>query len=525
MTDLLNRSYECDVRKRPESDCFLQAAGLMPDTNGKSNGRKSDRGSNGFSALPTFTLDRRRGNGEPIYRQVYRGLRHAIETGQLSDGDRLTSSRGLAQELGVSRTSVLLALQNLRADGLIVGKIGSGTRIAPAAETILHLPSRAGPRFVEGSDSINAGPGPEAFRLGLPALDLFPTEAWGRLAARRWRESAASCLDYSNPSGYPPFRKVIAEYLWRTRAIRCPDEQILVTAGAQHGIDLIARCMVQPGDRLLMEEPGYFGARLAFQAAGATIVPAPLAADGLDLEQGLQLDPDPQFVYVTPSHQFPTMVSLSTPRRESLLRWARRTGAWIIEDDYDNELCCRERIPAMAGMPGQDRVFYVGTFSKTVFPALRLGYLVVPRHLVERFRAVRHSSDRQSSLFHQLVMEDFIRSGQYDRHLRRMRRVYDGRRQAVISALNAELSDLVHVSWSHCGIHCVAWLKAPVSDQAASIAAADQGIEALPISFFSHEARSRGALILGFGGVHEDEALGAVRRLRRALATVLEQTG
>ncbi len=496
----------------------------MQGTNGKGIPPSPGGGTGSLSALPSLTLDRTRGNGEPLYRQVYQGLRHAIETGQLSGGDRLTSSRELAQELGVSRTSVLLALQNLRADGLIVGKIGSGTRIV-TPPNVARLPGRAGYHPAEDASSINAGPGPKAFRLGLPALDLFPVEGWGRMVARRWRESATDFLDYSNPSGYPPFRRVIADYLWRTRAIRCSDEQILVTSGGQHGIDLITRCMVQPGDRLLMEEPGYHGARLAFQAAGAEIVPVPVAMDGMDTNAALKADPMARFAYVTPSHQFPTMTSLATEKRTALLHWARRTDAWIVEDDYDNELCCRERIPAMAGMPGQDRVIYVGTFSKTVFPALRLGYLVVPRHLVDRFREVRHASDRQSSLFHQAVMEGFIRSGQYDRHLRKMRRAYDRRRHALVSALNEQLADFVRVSWSPCGIHCVAWLKVPVSDQAASIAAMDHGVEALPLSFFSHEGRSRGALILGFGGLPETEAAGAVRRLREALTRILEQTG
>jgi GntR family transcriptional regulator / MocR family aminotransferase len=473
----------------------------------------------GVTAAPPLSIERHHGDGLPIYRQVYGALRQAIQTGKLRQGDRLPSTRALASELGVSRTSILLAFDELRAEGLVVGKVGSGTRIAkvPGSSAVRHRTSRATSDW-NPHDEVNLPGTTRSFRIGLPALDLFPSVLWGQLASRRWKAASSSILDYSDAAGYLPLRQTIAEYLGRTRGIVCSSEQVFIVSGSQQGLDLVARTMTGPRDVVWLEDPGYHGAYEAFASTGATTVPIPVDAQGFQLSQAQLVSPGARLAYVTPSSQFPLSCRLSAERRQELLDWTADEEGWIVEDDYDCEFTpLHEQLPALAAAPGGDRVIYVATFSKTVFPALRLGYMVIPLSLVDRFRAQRHVIDRQSSTIHQAIMTDFIYEGHYDRHLRRMRRIYLHRGEMLRRLLESQIGDLLEVTNSSSGLHLVAWLPPHVSDVDASRAAAHHNLEALPLSFFARQPLARGALVLGFGGIKEEEMPEAVDRLRLAL--------
>ncbi|MEO8199432.1 MAG: PLP-dependent aminotransferase family protein [Gemmatimonadota bacterium] len=441
-------------------------------------------------------------------------------SGQLSQGDRLPSTRALALELGVSRTSILLAFDELRADGLVEGKVGSGTRIARKPPTSSsNWPPDTMPSPNPG-DTSEPGGAPRAFRINLPGIDLFPSALWGQLASRRWRAASPGILDYADSAGYLPLRRTIAEYLARTRSLGCSPDQVFIVGGSQQALDLIARTMAGWGDVVWMEDPGYPGARDAFVAAGASVFPVPVDEQGFQLNDALETAPNARFAYLTPSHQFPLTVVLSSKRREGLLRWAAGGEGWIIEDDYDWEFrALKDRLPAMAASAEKQRVFYVGTFSKTVFPSLRLGYLVVPSTLIERFRETRQITDRHSATIQQAILADFIWEGHYDRHLRRMRRAYQQRGEALCRAISRELAHVLAVTLPPGGTHLLAWLPPRIPDGHASEAAARHGIEALPLSMFSRRTLDRGALLLGFAGLRDVEIADAVRGLRNALAS------
>ena len=276
---------------------------------------------------------------------------------------------------------------------------------------------------------------PRAFRLGTPGVDLFPVGLWSRLASRRLRSVTSAQLDYGDPAGLRALREAIASHVQTARGTRCEADQVLMVAGAQQGFELVCRLLLDPGDRVWMEEPGYPGARSALRAAGARIVPVPVDAEGLDVARGARRAGDARLAYVTPSHQYPLGVPMSLPRRLALLRWARAARAWVIEDDYDSEFRYGARpIPCLHGLDVDGRVIYVGSFSKTLFPALRLGFLIVPPDLRERLVAARAAADQHPPTLDQAVLADFILEGHFARHLRRMRMAYRERLEALIAA-------------------------------------------------------------------------------------------
>jgi GntR family transcriptional regulator/MocR family aminotransferase len=462
----------------------------------------------------------------PLYRQLYDGLREAILRGRLAPGSGLPSSRALAEECGVSRNTVLFAFDQLMAEGYIEGSARSGTRVA-AVPSGTERPGRG------------RGPGPSArgraiaqshlpallrrdtpavpFRIGVPALDRFPVAVWSRLAARRWRRLPS--LDYGDPGGYAPLREAVAEYVRLARGARCTAEQVIVTSGSQQGVDLAARVLIDPGDLVWMEDPGYTGARAALLATDARLVPVPVDGEGLMVEEGERAAGGARMAYVSPSHQFPLGVTMSAARRVALLRWAGRAGAWILEDDYDSEFRYDARpLASLQGMDEEGRVIYVGTFSKTLFPAIRLGYLVVPTDLIDTFRAARAVSDRQSPTVDQAVLADFLAGGHFARHVRRMRRLYAERQAVLVEAVGQRLGERLRVQPSAAGMHLVGWLPPGADDQAVSARAAEHGVEALPLSRYALVPQSRGGLLLGWAGYAPDETRRAVDRLGRALS-------
>ncbi len=462
----------------------------------------------------------------PLYRQLYSGVRESILAGRLALGAGLPSSRALAEELGVSRNTVTLAFDQLVAEGYVEGAPRSGTRVAAVPERVTGArptrgpgPSARGRAIADARlPALSRGESPSVpFRVGVPALDQFPSRLWSRLASRRWRRQPL--LDYGDPGGYSALREAIADYVRLARGVRCVTEQVIITNGSQQGVDLAARVLLDPGDAVWMEDPGYTGARTALQASGARLVPLPVDADGLVVEEGERLAPRARLAYASPSHQFPLGVTMSASRRLALLRWAAQAGAWVLEDDYDSEFRYDARpLASLQGMDDDGRVIYVGTFSKTLFPAVRLGYLIVPPDLVHVFRAARAVSDRQSPTMDQVVLADFVAGGHFARHVRRMRRLYAARQEVLVDEVRRHLGGRMQVTPSSTGMHLLGWLERGVDDSTVSARAATLGVEAAPLSRYAMIRPERGGLLLGWAGYGPEAIREGVTRLRKALS-------
>jgi GntR family transcriptional regulator/MocR family aminotransferase len=515
------------------------------------------------------------GSRETLYRQIYQQVRRAILNGTLPPGSTLPSSRALADDLGVSRATVMQAYEQLGAEGYVKGRVGAATCVtanmtrdnAPAA--VAHhgriaitsldeamqddrfaaaaigrdaievgvepdpLPRRgrlsARGRRIEGLDLgalQGIGETPRAFRTGVPALDLFPTELWGRLLARRWRRSSPRSLGYGEPFGFLPLRKAIAAYLRSARGVRCEPEQVLICTGSQQAIDLTARVLLDPGDRVWMEDPGYPGVRNTLAGHEAEIVPVRVDAEGLDVAHGRALAPDARLAFVTPARQVPLGVALSLSRRLDLLRWAYSAGAWIFEDDYDGELRYTSTpLSSLQGLDENGHVIYAGTFSKLMFPALRLGYLVVPPALHDVFYKARMMAGFSSAYLEQAALTDFIAEGHFERHIRRMRVLYQTRQQLLVTLLRRRLSGVLDVTPTDAGVNLTAWLKIDIPDRRVAQQAVADGVDLLPISAFSHGTTlppsiAKGGLLLGFGGVREPEIRDGVEKLTQSFTTL-----
>ena len=365
----------------------------------------------------------------PLRHQLYQGLRTAIVSHQLQGGTRLPSSRALAGQLQLSRTTVVDVYQQLLLEGYLEGHRGSGTFVSHTLPDVLLAPAATPPTRAERvplrpsaspvpvavfPPSAFKAPGQRAFQVGQPALDAFPHTIWQRLLGQRYRRSWHELFDYQDALGYRPLREAIAAYLGMARGVRCTPDQVIITAGSQQGLNLLARTLLQPGDAVWMEDPGYGGARWAFQQAGLQVVPVPLDSAGLDVTAAQILAPDARLAYVTPSHQFPLGTTMSLERRLALLAWATDQQSWIVEDDCSSEYRYAGRpLPALQGLDADGRVLYLGSFSKILFPALRLGYLVVPPALVDTVVAARRGADLHSPVLEQAVVADFIAAGAF----------------------------------------------------------------------------------------------------------------
>src|SRR5947209_700632 len=493
------------------------------------------------SSIPNglITLD---GKSEtPLYRQLYNSLRRAILKGQLTRGTRLQSSREIAKELGVSRNTVVNAFEQLLAEGYLEGQVGSCTYVSRAlpeeflnvkaitrssARTLVRGPglSKRGQIFAALAASVPRAPEQvRAFQSGVPALDSFPFEAWAKLAARHWRRPANSLLGYGEPQGHAPLRRAIAAYLGVARAVRCTPEQVIIVDGAQMAFDLIARVLLDPGDTAWMEEPGYLGARAALIASGARLVYVPVDSEGLDVAAGARLDASARLIYVTPSHQFPLGMTMSLPRRLALLEWASRASAWVMEDDFDSEYRYEGRpIASLQGLDTDGRVVYIGTFSKFLFPSLRLGYIVAPPALVDALVSARSMAGRHSPSVEQAIVTDFIEEGHFGRHIRRMRTLYAERQKYLIDALEKECGRLLEVEPSAAGIQLVAWLPEGLDDQEVSREAAARGVEARPMSIFYAGEPPRVGLELGYAAFNKQEIRKGAAQLSAAIRSCVE---
>jgi GntR family transcriptional regulator/MocR family aminotransferase len=466
----------------------------------------------------------------PAFRWLYSALRADILEGRLRPGSRLPATRDLAAQYGLSRGTVVSAFDELKAEGYLHGSRGSGTYISSVLpEHLLQVQAsqrlsvrKQPPRRlsdyaarVQPFSNLESRP-TRAFRANLPALDLFPTKIWTRIAERRLRHLSIPQLLGCDTLGYLPLREAVADYLNTSRGTHCKAEQVMIVSGTQEALDLTARLLLNPGDPVCMEEPGYPGAALAFEALGAKICAVPVDGEGMALP-GAQAR-RAKLVYATPGHQFPLGTTMSLARRLQLLEWARRSCALIFEDDYDSEFRYTGRpIPALQGLDQQGSVLFAGSFSKVLFPSLRLGYLVLPPDLIEHFAAAKTVLNRHAPPFEQTVLCDFIVEGHFARHLRRMREVYAERLSVLTEHARQKLKGLLELSSVEAGLQTVGWLQQGIDSRAARRAAAARKVEVMPLRFYSRGPMQREGLQLGFAAVNAQEIKRGVHQLAAAL--------
>lgn len=462
-----------------------------------------------------ITLDR--ASAVPLLRQVYLELRRAILAGAIPPGGQLPPTRALAAQLGIARNSVVAAYEQLLAEGFIEGRVGAGSYVSRDMPEPLELPPAAAPP--PPASIPHAGQyGTAPFNTGRCSLDDRTLQVWRSLTMRHLHKLDPGLLGYADPRGALPLRQAISRYLRAARAVRCEPEQVVVTAGAQQAIDLILRVLLEPGAPVWLEDPCYPAVQAALVAARARIVPVPVDGLGLEVAAGIAAAPEARLAYVTPSSQYPLGVVLSMARRLELLAWARREGAWVLEDDYDSEFRYAGRpLASLQGIDDGGRVIYIGTFSKVLFPGLRLGYAVVPTALLEPVLAARLLTDWYPAALQEGVVTDFLAEGHFAQHLRRMRQHYRLARDALVEALRARLPGQLAVEVPEQGMKLLARLRPGLSDLAVSAAAARRGLVARPVSPMFLAAPPVQGLMLGFSG-HEP---GALRWAARELAAAL----
>jgi len=491
-----------------------------------------------------------------LSRQLYQALRQRVLDGRLSGGSRLPATRDLAAALGISRNSVVRAYDQLYAEGFIEGRIGDGTYVAQLPEKALplkklstnlstgfstslptglstksdFLPVFTSSKVIHNTaltrvscHSLDLPPSgtPRAFRVGVPAFDLFPFEVWSKLQAAFWRKPDLHQLCYGNPAGDERLRELIAAYLRTSRGLSCSSEQILITSGAQQGISLCAQLLVEPGEGVAVENPGYQAAAQAFAVAGANVQGVAVDQDGMKCAALAHLDRC-RLVYVTPSHQYPTGVTMSLARRLELLDWAERTQGWIVEDDYDGEYrYSGAPLAPLAALDRHERVIYVGTFGKVAFPALRLGYVVLPKDLIRPFYQRRSLDMRHSEVGTQAVMAEFMAAGHFQRHIRRMRRAALSRRNALLAHWPQGIEGLGAMPNIAAGLH----VAVPVASlerehellgQARQVDVEVNGLSRYWLKHSTEPVDNRAGLVLGFAAVPEVEIKAALARLEKA---------
>jgi GntR family transcriptional regulator/MocR family aminotransferase len=467
--------------------------------------------------------------GDPLFRQVYQGLRRAILAGVFSAGERLPSTRDLAEQLGISRTVVLLAYDQLLAEGYVEGHHGSGTYVSGTlsgsrrGKQEMQAPvrlSRFGAAAMEAAEKVSFPDRTVArprydFAYGRSDMSVFPFEAWRRLLARSALQASVRELDYGPACGVLSLREAICHHLRRSRAVECEPADVIVVNGAQQALDLVARVLVERGDRVAIEDPQYQGTREVLRAAGARLAPVPVDRDGLI---PAKLPESASLVFVTPSHQFPTGAVLPLARRIALLDWARRKNAVVVENDYDGEFHYEGRsLESLQGLDRDGRIVYIGTFSRTVFPALRLGYLVTPKSLTTAFSTAKWLCDQHSATLEQQALAEFIATGMYERHLRRLRRSNAARREALLDAIEKHLGERVEITGEGAGAHIVLWPKEPIEEGEAIARAASVGVGIYGISHCYLRRPPRTGLSLGYATLNSEQIRTGIRLLSGVL--------
>lgn len=524
-----------------------------------------------------------RESATPLYSQLFDQLRAMILGGRLRAGERLPAGRSLAKELGVARVIVTQAYEQLMMEGYVSGKTGAGTFVAdPLPEHLLQAKPvkrpakgtgvqaggrtaavggtsgaelggvapggsvKGGPRMAEVSGTSGAGPGGVTtgandvkmiygqekidhqpggrigavpFQIGMPALDKFPYKVWQQVGNQVLKDLKVAHLGYEDTLGFWNLRKAIAAYLRIARAVTCEAEQVIVVTGSQQGLNLIVAALLNAGDNVWMEDPGYHGAKAAFKQAGAQLCPVPVTEEGIDVDYGIQHFADAKMAYVTPSHQFPMGYTLSAARRTQFLAWAAERDSWILEDDYDSEFRYEGRpLPSLQGMDGHGRVIYTGTFSKVMFPGMRLAYIVLPSvEMVARFRKLKDNLDRQSPVMEQLMLCAFMEGGYFLRHIRKMRLLYAERQQQLLRLLKKHLKGSLQVHVTPSGMHLICWLPEGIDLKRFREATKREQVAVSFVSSFTLQHALRPAIMLGFTAYTEYRMKQAVERLAACL--------
>lgn len=476
----------------------------------------------------------------PLHRQLYEALRRAMLDGQLGPGERLPSSRDLAQDLNLSRNTVVAAINQLSVEGYLESRVGSGTyvndnvpRIAPGAAArpaVRGAPVAAAGRLSARGQALTrhfcaTQLEVQPFTPGIPDFSAFPLTLWQRLQNKHWRMTYPDMLDYNDSGGYAPLRRAIADYLRVFRSVQLDADQVIVTTGTQQSLELCARLLADHGDTVWVEDPAYWGAAKAFMATGLTIHPVAVDDEGIS-PQAADDAQRPRLIYLTPSHQYPTGAVMSLPRRHQLLQTARAHGAWVLEDDYDSEY--RFSGPPISSLEGLDtdgRVLYMGTFSKVLYPGIKLGYLIVPKPLVLDFKQAHYDLNRPGQMPLQAALAEFIEMGHFSSALRRARQSYGERRAALLEALKPVLAapgcDGPYISGAEQGLHLCLRLPAQVDDKELAQRIAQQGLTVRPLSAYCLARQDLKGLVIGYGYA----PLAAIQRSGPLLAAAVRARG
>jgi GntR family transcriptional regulator / MocR family aminotransferase len=482
-------------------------------------------------------------SAHPAYRQLYQELRASILSGRLPSGARLPATRVLADDLGVSRNTILSAFTLLIDEGYVVSKVGAGSFVAHQIPEDNQIPRRGHASDAASGEaawpladhelsqrgralarmSFSSGPSnPAAFTPDVPAYDAFPLDLWGKIISKAWRNISSDVLGYVDPAGYWPLRVAIARHVRAGRMVDCKPEQVIVTSGSQQSFDLLARLLLDPGDAVWIEEPGYLGSRAAMLAAGARVVPVPVDAEGLNVAEGIRIESSPRMVVVSPSRQYPLGMTLSPDRREQLLELSKSTRAWIIEDDYDSEYrYSGQPLPAIQSMDKQGRVIYLGTFSKSLLPAFRLGYLIVPKFLLQGVSTAKAIMDRHPPILEQIALQEFMEKGYFASHIRRMRHLYAERKNTLVTTLRSLLPPEVPVIDAASGMHIVVMLPNGADDMLLSRLLSDNGVIARPLSPYYLTEEVKSGLLLGFAAVPPAGLVAASKRFANIVTEYL----
>ncbi|NMG10316.1 PLP-dependent aminotransferase family protein [Brasilonema sp. UFV-L1] len=484
-------------------------------------------------------LLRDRKSGTPLLHWLYQELRLAILEGRLRPRSRLPSTRDLARQYCVSRGTVVVVFEQLLAEGYLESQVGSGTFVvATIPDELLQVQSNR----VKKQEAIISSVGlsnrgrcmektpfslenvteiGKPFRAHQPALDAFPLDLWARISARIHRQAPRDLLANEDVKGFLPLREAVTDYLGTVRGVKCTPEQVVIVPEVQLALDIVARLVLDPEDPVWIEDPGDPGARCILKSVGARLIPIKVDREGINVALGLQICPQAKLAYVTPAHQCPLGVSMSLNRRLDLLKWARQTNAWIFEDDYNSEYRYQERpLTTLQGLDESDSVIYAGSFSKMLFPSLRLAYVVVPPKLINAFVAARSLIDRYCPIFQQAVLCEFMVEGHFARHIRRMRKLYANRLSALLDASRSQLNGLLDIAATNAGLETIGWLPEDIDDYKATTAAAIYGLEVQPLSTYAMLQQERNGLILGFASVDVSKINQGVELLAFVLQTL-----
>ncbi|MBX3608905.1 MAG: PLP-dependent aminotransferase family protein [Hydrogenophaga sp.] len=452
----------------------------------------------------------------PLHRQLYEALRRAMLDGKLAAGERLPSSRDLAQDLDLSRNTVVAAINQLSVEGYLASRVGSGTYVNDHVPRVNHRAARGAPGQVPHLQAARLSQRGDAlahrfsaqslevqpFTPGIADFSAFPLALWQRLQNKHWRMTYPDMLDYNTSGGYAPLRRAIADYLRVFRSVQLDADQVIVTTGTQQSLELCARLLADHGDTVWVEDPAYWGAMKAFIATGLTVHPVATDDEGIHPREADDAQP-PKLIYVTPSHQYPTGAVMTLARRQQLLATARQHGAWVLEDDYDSEYrFSGPPISSLEGLDADGRVLYMGTFSKVLYPGLKLGYLVVPKGLIEAFRQAHYDLHRPGHMPTQAALAEFIEMGHFASSLRRARQTYAERRQCLLEALRPVLGDgpdAPRISGAEQGLHLCLRLPARTDDQAIAHRLAQQGLIVRPLSAYCLRRTDLRGLVIGYG--------------------------